>query len=234
MKGILGFRQRRPMRRKLSLLSIVSLILLMLMGGTAKAQDARAVLQAAVKSMGTDSLKCITYSGTGGYVGIVGQNYAPGDDWPKVELANFSRTINFDARAMREEQVRRQGNYPQRGGGGIPLQGEQRQINLVSGNYAWNLQGANVNPQPAAAQTRQLEIWLDPHGFLKGAMAAKDLVGFDRYEGAGEHRNILAYTMGKFRIQGSINDRNEVVRIQTFVPTPFLGVDTAKLFLRER
>ena len=51
------------MRRKLSLLSIVSLILLMLMGGTAKAQDARAVLQAAVKSMGTDSLKCITYSG---------------------------------------------------------------------------------------------------------------------------------------------------------------------------
>ena len=49
------------MRRKLSLLSIVSLILLMLMGGTAKAQDARAVLQAAVKSMGTDSLKCITY-----------------------------------------------------------------------------------------------------------------------------------------------------------------------------
>ena len=66
------------MRRKLSLLSIVSLILLMLMGGTAKAQDARAVLQAAVKSMGTDSLKCITYSGTGGYVGIVGQGYAPG------------------------------------------------------------------------------------------------------------------------------------------------------------
>jgi len=167
------------MRRKLSLLSIVPLILLMLMGGTAKAQDARAVLQAAVKSMGTDSLKCITYSGTGGYVGIVGQGYAPGDDWPKVELANFSRTINFDARAMREEQVRRQGNYPQRGGGGIPLQGEQRQISLVNGNYAWNLQGTNVNPQPAAAQTRQLEIWLDPHGFLKGAMAAKDLVSFE-------------------------------------------------------
>jgi len=218
------------MRRKLSLLSIVSLILLMLMGGTAKAQDARAVLQAAVKSMGTDSLKCITYSGTGGYVGIVGQNYAPGDDWPKVELANFSRTINFDARAMREEQVRRQGNYPQRGGGGIPLQGEQRQINLVSGNYAWNLQGANVNPQPAAAQTRQLEIWLDPHGFLKGAIAAKDLISFERYEGGpardggfGEKRKILAYTIGKFRIQGSIDDRDEVVRVQTFVPTPLLG-----------
>ena len=35
------------MRRKLSLLSIVPLILLILMGGTAKAQGARGVLQAA-------------------------------------------------------------------------------------------------------------------------------------------------------------------------------------------
>src|SRR5437870_12967540 len=101
MKGILGFRQRRRMRRKLSLLSIVSLILLMLMGGKAKAQDARAVLQAAVKSMGTDSLKCVTYSGSGGYVGVVGQTYARGDDTPKDELANMSSATNFDAGAMR-------------------------------------------------------------------------------------------------------------------------------------
>ena len=204
--------------------------LLMFMSATAVAQDARAVLQAAIKSMGTETLKCITYSGTGGYVGIVGQNYSPRDDWAKVELANFSRTINFDARTMREEQVRRQGNYPRRGGGGIPIEGEQRQINLVSGNYAWSMQGTNVNPQPAAAETRQLEIWLDPHGFLKGAMAAKDLVSFERYEGGpapdggfGERRNILAYSMGKFRIQGSLNNQNEVVRLQTFVPTPMLG-----------
>ena len=204
-------------------LSVV-VVLLALIGGTAAAQDAKAVLQAATKAMGTESLKCITYSGTGGYVGIVGQNYSPADDWAKIELASLSRSINFDARTMREEQVRRQGNYPARGGGGgIPIQGEQRQINLVSSNYAWNLAGTTVNPQPAAAEARQLEIWLDAHGFLKGAMAAKDLVGFERYEGGGERRNILAYTMGKFRIQGSINRQNEVVRIQTFVGTPFLG-----------
>ena len=207
------------MARRLS----VVVVLVALTGGTPAAQDAKAVLQAAAKAMGTEGLKCITYSGTGGYVGIVGQGYSPADDWPKIELASLSRSINFDARTMREEQTRRQGNYPRRGGGGIPIQGEQRVINLVSGTYAWNMQGTTVNPQPAAAEARQLEIWLDPHGFLKGAMAAKDLVGFERYEGTGERRNILAYTMGKFRIQGSINNQNEVVRIQTFVPTPFLG-----------
>src|SRR5947199_8161904 len=97
MKGILGFRQRRRMRRKLSLLSIVSLILLMLMGGTAKAQDARAVLQAAVKSMGTDSLKCISYSATGCYVGIVGLGYAAGEDWSTGVFENLSWHVNLDA-----------------------------------------------------------------------------------------------------------------------------------------
>lgn len=187
-------------------------------------QTAQTVLQTAVKAMGTDTLKCLTYSGTGGYVGIVGQHFSPANDWARVELAQFSRNINYDARAMREEQVRRQGNNPARGGGGIPIQGEQRIVNLVSGNSAWAVQGTNVNPQPAAAEARQLEIWLDPHGFLKGAMAAKDLVTFQRYEGGGVRRHILAYTMGKFRIQGSLDtDTNRVVRVQTFVPTPFYG-----------
>src|SRR5439155_15728465 len=74
------------------------------------------------------------------------------------ELASFSRVIDYDARTMREEQVRRQGSYPTRGGGGIPIEGEQRLVNLVNGNYAWAVQGTNVNPQPAAAQTRQLEM----------------------------------------------------------------------------
>src|SRR4029077_5009081 len=121
----------------------------------AQAQTAQSVLQTAAKAMGSDTVKCLTYSSPGGAgicVGIVGQGFSPADDWPKVELASFTRVINYDAKTMREEQVRRQGNYPQRGGGGIPIQGEQRQVSLVNGNYAWGLQGTTVNPQPAAAE----------------------------------------------------------------------------------
>jgi glyoxylase-like metal-dependent hydrolase (beta-lactamase superfamily II) len=211
------------MVRQIAALWRLSILLTMAIPAAAQTQTPQAVLATAVKAMGTDTVKCLTYSGTGGYIGIVGQGFHPADDWPRLELASFSRVINYDARTMREEQVRRQGSYPARGGGGIPIEGEQRLVNLVNGNYAWAVQGTNVNPQPAAAQTRQLEIRLDPHGFLKGAMAAKDLVGFERWE-AGERRNILAYTTGKFRIQASIDaETNRVVRIQTFVPTPFLG-----------
>src|SRR2546422_7737212 len=211
------------MARQIAALWRLSILLTMAIPAAAQTHTPQAVLATAVKAMGTDTVKCLTYSGTGGYIGIVGQSFHPADDWPRLELASFSRVINCDARRMREEQVRRQGSSPGRGGGGIPIEGEQRLVNLVNGTYAWAVQGTNVNPQPAAAQTRQLEIWLDPHGFLKGAMAAKDLVGFERWEN-GERRNILAYTTGRFRIQASIDtETNRVVRIQTFFPTPFLG-----------
>ena len=199
------------------------LALLPLLTGTAAAQDARAIAQAASEAMGTDTLQCLTYSGGGGYVSLIGQGYSPANDWPRVELASFSRVINFEAGTMREEQVRRQGDYSSQGGGRMPIQGEQRLVSLVSGDNAWNLNGTTIVPQPGVGDVRQIEIYLDPHGFLKGALAADDLVAFERNEGGGERRWILAYTVGRFRVQGSLNDQNEVVRLQTFVPNPFLG-----------
>ena len=38
-----------------------------------QAQTAQSVLQALSKTMGADNLRCISYTGTNGYVGIVGQ-----------------------------------------------------------------------------------------------------------------------------------------------------------------
>ena len=197
--------------------------LLSLLTGTASAQDGGAIARAAAAAMGTDTLQCLTYSGGGGYVSLIGQGFSPANDWPRVELANFSRVINFDAGTMREEQVRRQGDYSAQGGGRMPIVGDQRLVWLVSGNRAWNLNGTTVVPQPAAGDARQLEIYMDPHGFLKGAIATDDLVSFERNEGGGERRKILSYMVGRFRVQGSINADNEVVRIQTFVPNPLLG-----------
>ncbi len=82
------------MARKLSFLNLL-LILLALTGGTLTAQEnaAKAVLQAVATNIGADDLRCLTYSGSG-YVGIVGQNYTPRDDWPRVELATYTESIN--------------------------------------------------------------------------------------------------------------------------------------------
>ena len=214
------------MAGKFSRLCIV-VISLALTGGTAAAQDVKAVLQAVAKNIGADNLRCITYSGSG-YVGAVGQNVTPRDDWPHVELASYTKVVNFDTRSGREEQVRRQGTYPVRGGGGIPIQGEVRQINLVSGNYAWGLQGTNVNPQPAAAEQRQLDLWLTPHGFLKAALAAPNPVLLTRNEGAEgggtrRVRMISIAVLGKYRVNATITAENQIERVQTWIPNPVIG-----------
>ena len=126
-------------------------VLMALAAGTAEAQDARAVLQAATKALGAENLKCVTYSGNG-FVGLVGQQYDLRDDWPRVDLMAYSRTINYDAKSSVEERTIRQGNYRPLGGGFQPIPGEQKTTQIVSGDRAWNLNAqGQPAPQPAAA-----------------------------------------------------------------------------------
>lgn len=214
------------MVRTLALLCLL-LISPVLIGRTLTAQDAKAVLTAVAKNLGADTLKCLTYSGSG-YVGIVGQNFTPRDDWPRVELASYTKTVNFETQSAREEQVRRQGTYPARGGGGTPIQGEVRQINMVSGNYAWALQGPEPTPQPAAAAQRQLDLWLTPHGFVKAALNVTNPVILQRDEGGegGGKRRVTMISipmLGKYRVNATINAENVIERIQTWVPNAVIG-----------
>ena len=195
---------------------------LALMAGTASAQDAQSVLEAAATKMGTKNLNSIQYSGTG-WRGAVGQNFNPELDWPRTEIKSYTRTIDFGAKSSKEEMVRVQGSYSSRGGGRTPIVGERHEVFMVSGDHAWNLSGDNVVPTPARAEVRQLEIWLTPHGFIKGAMAG-DPTAVTRYEYGGEKVTIVSFkAMDKYRINGTINDENLVIRVQTWAPNPVVG-----------
>jgi hypothetical protein len=200
----------------------LSLILAVLMAGSPAAQDARSVLQAAAKAMGVSDVKSIQYTGTG-WQGMVGQNFAPDQDWPRVDLKSYTRTIDFESMSSKEEYVRAQGNNPQRGGGaGFPFLTDQQVTNFVSGNYAWtlNAQGQPV-PQPTEAELRRVEILITPYGFLKGAMAPganPTVVTRNEY---GERVSVVSFVaFGKYRMNGTINAQNLVQRVQTWVPQP--------------
>ena len=203
----------------------LSLSLATLMAGSPVAQDAHSVLQTAATAMGVSNMKSITYSGTG-WQGMVGQNIAPDQDWPRVDLTSYTRTIDFDTMSSREEYVRVQGNNPPRGGGaGFPFLTAQRVTNLVSGNYAWtlNAQGQPV-PQLAEADLRRLEIFLTPYGFLKGAMApGANPTMVTRREYGGRVSVVSFVAFGKYRVNGTINAQNLVQRVQTWVPNPVVG-----------
>src|SRR5215510_6071409 len=94
----------------------LSLSVIVLMAGAAAAQDLQSVLQAAQAAMGMNNMKSIQYSGTG-WQGMVGQNFAPDQDWPRVDLTSYTRTIDFVTMSSREDYVRAQGTNPARGGG---------------------------------------------------------------------------------------------------------------------
>src|SRR5437016_7839111 len=208
------------MTRKLCLFT-VTLAVTLVTGNTLRAQDARAVLRAASDAMGAANVKTIQYSGTG-MMAAVGQSYSPQDDWPRFEVTRYTLTIDYDAKSSREEFTRRQGNNPPRGGGGTPLQGEQQQVAIVSGNSAWNMDGQNAVPQAGqylagvpVAEFRQLDILLTPHGFLKAAQAANPTAISLRLPSSpgaitqNGRATLVSFTaMGKYRVNGTFNDQN--------------------------
>jgi glyoxylase-like metal-dependent hydrolase (beta-lactamase superfamily II) len=182
----------------------------------ALAQDASALLQKASIAMGATNLNSIQFSGTG-HVSTLGQNHLPNAPWPETTLPSYTRTVDYANKSAREELTRIQ-NTPPSKGGGAPFGGEQKQVNLVSGEYAWNQPGAQPQPQPAASEERQLQIWLTPHGFLKGA-----LDGHATMKKAKGGTQVTFTAMNKFKVVGTIDEKGMVTKVDTWMANPVLG-----------
>ncbi len=211
---------------------------LLLFVGTAFAQavkDVRSVLEASLKTMGGVNLKTIQYSASG-WSSRIGQTYGLAEDWPHYEVANYTRVIDYDANWSREDYTRRQGKYPLLG---RPPMGEEHVTSILSGSYAWDVQGDKPAPLASLyldgvpyADLRQLELAITPHGFLKAALAAKDATaislpivgasdaGLSQF---GRRVTIVSFTMGKYRVNGTINDQNLVELTDTWFPNPVYG-----------
>ena len=114
---------------------IIALAVFVLMPGLGNGQDPKAVLDGVAKSMG--DVKSLQYAGSGGYF-FLGQSVSPGAPPPRFNLKSYARTIDYDTPSMRDEFVRTQAEPGARGGGGVPLVGEQRQLQVLSGTQAWN------------------------------------------------------------------------------------------------
>src|SRR5204862_889084 len=144
--------------------------LLALAAGAPSAQQADA-LKAAGGTLGVATIKTLEFTGSGANFSV-GQNFSPSEPWPRVTVKSYTASINFDTGSMRQELVREMGTTMPRGGG-APFTGEQRQVQVVSGNYAWNV-GAPAQPAtpaPGNAAERMLMLWATPQGFVKAAMA---------------------------------------------------------------
>lgn len=227
------------------------ILLLVLAARTANGQfapgfvDPEPVLKAATAAIGADKLQCVTLAGTG-YTGAVGQQKesGPNIDWPRGEaLTNYRRTMNWAAGTSIEEFDRSPGSNPASWKygtgwlGGTPLQQHQHQTFAVNGKQGWHIdgQGPPVAAPPMDAERWQLDLWMNPHGFLKAArLPGANPKAFWRWELGESGRDgattvpervtvVMITVLGKYRIDATINQQNLLQRIHTWVPDPALG-----------
>ena len=207
--------------------------------------DPAPLLAAVAEEIGEAKLRCITYTGTG-YSGAVGQTFenAVNIDWPRIDsMARYTRTINWEASTSKETFDREPGLTPASykygigWEGGTPTQKATRQTHIVNGNTAWHIDGDGppVAVRPEIAEIYQLDMWLNPHGFLKAArLPDANPVAFWRWEQVEKGRDgnvvspekmhVVAITMfGKYRVDATINPQNQIQRIKTTVNIPALG-----------
>ena len=195
---------------------------------SAFAQDARTQLRSADREMGASQLRSIQYSGAG-YITALGQNYSSSLEslWPYFNLQNYTRTIDYPSGSSREELVLTQGPFPLRGGGRRPFVGERRVVDMVRGDVAWGITaGGATEAQPGAAEQRQIELIMTPHGFIKAALDARDLTATTRAESGRSTRQstVVSFSaLDRYRINGWINADNLVTNVQTWFANAVLG-----------
>jgi glyoxylase-like metal-dependent hydrolase (beta-lactamase superfamily II) len=207
--------------------------------------DPKPLLAAATQAIGADKLRCVTISGTA-YDGAVGQQRESGKnvDWPRIDsLANYTRTMNWEGGTMKEEFDRKPGLAPAAWKYGVgwvdgPLQQREHQTFMLNGKYAWHVDGAGANPIPTTpdlADIYQVELYLNPHGFLKAAAMPGanpraiwrwelGEMGRDGPEVQPERMHVVSITVnGKYRVDATINKEHMLQRIHTWVPDAVLG-----------
>ena len=209
--------QRRP------LLAISGLLLAIGLIGcaTTTAPDPVVVIQKAEAAMGGAGLKTIRFAGTG-TGGIFGQAYQAGMPWPKVTVTQFSRALDYENAALRQDQAitRAEPN----GGGALPLMGtgDQRSVGMLQGTWAWNMNGPNPAASPVALDGRIHDLWTSPHGVLKAALKNKATSGTRTVD--GKSYTTLSFTEpGRFEATAYINADNLVERVDTRQPSPVMG-----------
>ena len=205
--------------------------------------DPAPVLAAARKAIGADRIRCITVRGTA-YGGRLGQQryVRPEGDWPIDQLGNYVRTMDWGARSMTEAFDRAPGQTPasfKYGAGwtgGTALQKAPRVGFGVRDGVAWHRDGdAPAGRVPAEiAAMWQLDLWLNPVGFLKAAAlpGAKPVAtwrweigeaGRDGPVVRPEKVHVVSIDLAGHKVDATINARGLIQRLHTRVAHPVLG-----------
>ena len=173
----------------------------------ALAQNAATVIANASKSMGVDGMNSVTYYGSGANYNL-GQNNNANYPWPRVNVNDYRRTIDFTKPALLS--TGQTYSVPVTGGPAALAPATQ---NIQSTNQAW---------------AQQLEIWVSPWGFLKGALqnnatSRRRTIDGEQLTEITWQSPIKSPGGAPYRVVGYVNRDNLVTRVDTWLENPVFG-----------
>ncbi len=173
----------------------------------AHAEDAKSVVASASNAMGVEGLNSIHYYGVA-HLGNLGQNNNANQPWPMTDANDYVRAIDFTQPASRATWT----TYA------IP----------VTGGAASLAPAQQLITPETAGWAQQLEIWITPWGFLKGAAANNatvkaQTVGGKRYEVVTFNSPMKSPGGQPYKLVGYVNGQNLVEKVQTWVENPIFG-----------
>jgi glyoxylase-like metal-dependent hydrolase (beta-lactamase superfamily II) len=179
---------------------------------TTVAQDAKTVVEGTLQAMGAAHLNAIVYSGEGAY-GNFGQSRTISFGLSSTSVRNYTRAIDFTKPAMRET------------GTAVPIAGPRtpQPTGPAAAPRPFELTAPLGEGWPA-----QMEIWVTPWGFLKGALANNATVRSRKIEGV-QYQVVTWSPIQKapsgqpYRVIGYINPQQILERVETWVEHPVLG-----------
>jgi glyoxylase-like metal-dependent hydrolase (beta-lactamase superfamily II) len=180
----------------------------LLCAASVSAQDAGSVVSRTSAAMGADNLTGVALSGTAADVNFLQSRNIAGP-WPFRAINNYTQAIDLNQMSARGSgDTNNQGLF-----GGAPVAGRFNRA---------------VTPQ-SAGWSQQLDYWLTPWGFLKGAAANNATTHVERIDG----RNLTVVTWSPpslrspsglpYRVNGYINAQNLIERVETWVEHDMLG-----------
>ena len=171
--------------------------------------SAKKVIDEASKAMGVVGLNSITYAGTAA-AGNFGQSRTISFGLASTAIRNYVRTIDFTqpaSRATGDTQPPAAGR-----GGPLPPMGTYNQI-ITPATPAW---------------AQQMEIWVTPWGFLKGAAAGNATVKTQKINGV--QYKVVTWSPAQkapsglpYKVSGYIDADNLVEHVETWVDHPIIG-----------
>jgi len=173
----------------------------------ALAQDARTAIANASKAIGADGVNAVTMFGAAANYNL-GQNNNSQGPWPRTNLNDYRRTIDLNQPAMRAS-AQTYGSPPP---GTPPVAGTFNQV--IGPNAPW---------------AQQLEIWVTPWGFLKGAAANNATVANQTVN--GRRLTVISWNAPvrspggqPYRVVGYVNPQTNLIeRVDTWVENPVFG-----------